>query len=279
MKRIVKKILYCLFISSVLLNISGCSSLDNQQLNSTFQQVSSLLDDEKSKNIKIIKNLILEGYKFEDLIENYMDNVTYEFYDSKSLGRYITVKGNIDFVGTPVFTVIQFKKVNDDLYEFSLMKLNDQVQDSSVGENFYHSMVESAKNNGLKKVSNASGDYALHTAKSNNFSNANDNNEIDEHKNSGEYILPTADSEYISVEYMKSMVTNGDTSLIRLAVNEMFARHGATFSKQKNIDYFSSKSWYNPIEGVSDEYIQENLFNNYEKANLKNLLYVESLYK
>ena len=58
MKRIVKKILYCLFISSVLLNISGCSSLDNQQLNSTFQQVSSLLDDEKSKNIKIIKNLI-----------------------------------------------------------------------------------------------------------------------------------------------------------------------------------------------------------------------------
>lgn len=97
--------------------------------------------------------------------------------------------------------------------------------------------------------------------------------------NVSEYILPTADSEYISVEYMKSMVTNGDTSLIRLAVNEMFARHGATFSKQKNIDYFLSKSWYNPIEGVSDEYIQENLFNEYEKANLKNLLYVESLYK
>lgn len=281
MNNLVKKVLYCLFISLVLLNISGCSSLNNQQINSVFQQVSSLFDDEKSKNIEIIKNLILEGYKFGDLIENYMDDVTYDFYDSKNFGRYITIKGNIDFLGTPVFTVIQFKKINEDLYEFSQIKINDVYQDITIKEEFYASLIVSAMDNGLKRTSNAFGDYTLHTATSNNPSQSNNNKDYSlyEPGEGSEYILPTADYEYIPIEYIKTMVKDGDTSLIRLAVNEMFARHGYTFQKPENIEYFSNKSWYYPIEGLTDEYVRENLFNEYEKENMNNLLYVEDMYK
>ncbi len=279
MKRIVKKFLYCLFLSSVLLNISGCSSSNNQQLNSAFQKISGLVNDEKSKSTENIRNMVLYDYKVGEYIENSMKDVTYNFHKSINDGsEYITIKGNITYMKKSVVLTLQYKKVDDIGYDLYTMTFDGVPANIVYFWDIYDTFNENAVAKGLKKVPNTLGGYDLYDLRDNKGVINNNKNIYTISKND-EYILPTSNSEYISVEYMKSMVTNGDTSLIRLAVNEMFARHGATFSKQKNIDYFSSKSWYNPIEGVSDEYIQENLFNDYEKANLKNLLYVESLYK
>ncbi|MBQ8606308.1 MAG: YARHG domain-containing protein [Clostridia bacterium] len=47
------------------------------------------------------------------------------------------------------------------------------------------------------------------------------------------------------------------------AVNEIYARHGYTFSTQKILDYYKSKSWYTPRADFSESELNE-----IEKANI-----------
>jgi hypothetical protein len=280
-----KKNLYFVFICLISIIFVGCSSSNNQQINSSFQQINnivqqikSIVNDEESKNIEIIKNMVRDdGYRFGDLFENSLSDITYEFYDPAEDGNtYVTIKGNIFYKDKPVVVTLQYKKIDDERYEFYTMTYNDIPQNTLETIAFFNFLEENA----IKKAENyVSDDNSNAQIGDDNY---NDNNYYDSYMSvydDEEFILPTADREYIPIEYIESMVDNGDTSLIRLAVNEMFARHGITFQKPENIEYFSSKSWYYPIEGLTDEYVRENLFNEYEKENMNNLLYVEDMYK
>ena len=80
---------------------------------------------------------------------------------------------------------------------------------------------------------------------------------------SGEYIFPNSDSEYLT-EYDLSSMSSEE---FRIARNEIYARHGRMFKDKALQNYFDSKSWYTP--SVRPEDFNEQWLNEYEKANAK----------
>ncbi|MEH7082900.1 YARHG domain-containing protein [Neobacillus drentensis] len=80
---------------------------------------------------------------------------------------------------------------------------------------------------------------------------------------STEYILPTSDKGVMSEED----VANLTKDQLRLARNEIYARHGYVFKSQDLQTYFSGKSWYQPdpsFDGSLNEIEKENV--NFIKA-------------
>lgn len=71
-----------------------------------------------------------------------------------------------------------------------------------------------------------------------------------------EFILPSSDSRY----YLKSELEGLTKEELRLARNEIFARHGRRFEDSELQIYFESKSWY---RGTDSDYT----LNKYEQAN------------
>ena len=65
-----------------------------------------------------------------------------------------------------------------------------------------------------------------------------------------------------------SEVENYSHDEIQLRINEIYARHGRVFQSKTNVEYFGAQSWYQPVEGKSDEQIVSE-FNEYEKANVE----------
>lgn len=96
------------------------------------------------------------------------------------------------------------------------------------------------------------------------------------HWDDTEYILPDSDLIFIEKDELQKLADEGGKELVRRAINEIYARHGFVFKNEKNIDYFSSKSWYVPKEGLTDSYIKENLLNDFEVTNLNRLLSIEN---
>lgn len=81
----------------------------------------------------------------------------------------------------------------------------------------------------------------------------------------------TSDSEYSdsSSRYLESSEIAGYTKdEIQLMINEIYARHGRTFSSEKYSEYFSSQDWYQPVSDKADEEIVKE-FNEYERANIE----------
>ena len=82
----------------------------------------------------------------------------------------------------------------------------------------------------------------------------------------GEYILPTSDTAYLT----DADVAGLSKEQIRLAINEIYARHGRIFEAEDLNQYFSSQSWYTPLY-TADEFtaMESSLLNDYEKANIQ----------
>jgi len=75
------------------------------------------------------------------------------------------------------------------------------------------------------------------------------------------YILPYSDSQYLSESDLYGLTSEQ----LRIARNEIYARHGRTFNDEGLQSYFNSCSWY--YGTVSPENFNENILNKYEKAN------------
>lgn len=78
---------------------------------------------------------------------------------------------------------------------------------------------------------------------------------------SSEYIFPDSNSEYLATSDLKGM----SQSQVRLALNEIYARRGATFETASNKKYFESKSWYKATCSKAEA---QKKFNKYEKTNV-----------
>jgi hypothetical protein len=81
---------------------------------------------------------------------------------------------------------------------------------------------------------------------------------------SASYLMPGSADRYLEPSDLQGYSSDE----IQLMINEIYARHGREFHTQEYIDYFSSKDWYNPVPGKSDEAIVSE-FNEYEKENIK----------
>lgn len=80
-----------------------------------------------------------------------------------------------------------------------------------------------------------------------------------------EYILPDSEIRYLN-EYD---ITGWSVDEIRLAKNEIYARHGRIFEDEDLDQYFRSKTWY--IPSIEPEDFQTDVFNEYEKKNVEYL--------
>ena len=77
------------------------------------------------------------------------------------------------------------------------------------------------------------------------------------------YLLPGSDSMNLSTNDIRGL-SNDE---IRLAIYEIFARHGKIFQDQAVNDYFLALGWYQPSSGYD-----EGTLNTYEKFNLNLLI-------
>lgn len=82
-----------------------------------------------------------------------------------------------------------------------------------------------------------------------------------------DYILPTSDSEYLT----RSDVEDLSQTENRLAINEIYARHGYTYQTEDLKEYFEDKSWYHSNPDVNQSTWNDSMLNNYERENI-NLL-------
>ena len=94
----------------------------------------------------------------------------------------------------------------------------------------------------------------------NNTQDADDRQ--DETENS-EYILPESDTRYVEQDEIDQLTKNE----VRLAINEIYARHGRIFENSELREYFESKDWYDGT--IEPEDFDEDVLNQYEKANVK----------
>ncbi|UEL48673.1 YARHG domain-containing protein [Terrisporobacter hibernicus] len=96
--------------------------------------------------------------------------------------------------------------------------------------------------------------------------------EVEEYNNdleNDQYFIVDSDSRYLT-ETELSAYTDEELSFIR---NEIFARYGYVFKKDKYINYFSEKSWYTPDSTFQGN---EEDFNNYEIKNIELIKSLES---
>ena len=84
------------------------------------------------------------------------------------------------------------------------------------------------------------------------------------------YLYPS-DERYIT-ESELSLFSKDEVALIR---NELYARHGYTFSNEYYGNYFAEKSWYRPNSSLTDGSQVEIYFNQYELENKKTLVQYE----
>lgn len=80
--------------------------------------------------------------------------------------------------------------------------------------------------------------------------------------NSG-YIIPDSSSRYLSASDLKGL----SSSELRLARNEIYARHGRKFDDSGLQNYFNGQSWYKGT--ISPGSFSESILNAYEKANVE----------
>ncbi len=83
------------------------------------------------------------------------------------------------------------------------------------------------------------------------------------------YILPESDTRYYTEEELSSLTADQ----LRLARNEIYARHGRTFDKEDLQAYFDSQPWYRGTIAPDD--FDDSVFNEYEKANVQLIQSVE----
>lgn len=100
-----------------------------------------------------------------------------------------------------------------------------------------------------------------------------ENTDATETVNADEYVIPNSDSTYLDKAFLETF-SNED---LRLARNEILARHGRMFNSEDLQNYFNSTSWYSgTIPGEEFDADMDSYLNEYEKANINLIKEVES---
>lgn len=88
------------------------------------------------------------------------------------------------------------------------------------------------------------------------------------------YVLPNSDAAFLSPEDLEGL----SPEELRLARNEIYARHGRTFAAEDLNAYFISQSWYRAIYSPEEfDVLAPELLNKYEVANLALILEAEGI--
>lgn len=93
-------------------------------------------------------------------------------------------------------------------------------------------------------------------------------------QDAGKYILPDSSTVYLTEADLAGFTAEE----LRLARNEIYARHGRAFKTDWIRDYFEGKDWYEPLYDADyfDSNLAETALNEYEKANAAFILAYEN---
>lgn len=97
-----------------------------------------------------------------------------------------------------------------------------------------------------------------------------DNTNIDDEDLSDYFIFEDSDKRYLKGSELQTY----DAETLRLARNEIYARHGRKFQDTELQAYFESMPWYNGR--LDPEEFSEDVLNSYEKKNLKKITQYEN---
>ena len=82
-----------------------------------------------------------------------------------------------------------------------------------------------------------------------------------ENQNNEEFILPESNSRYLTEEDLAGL----DLAYLRIARNEIYARHGRRFKDDRLQDYFDSKDWYDGT--IDPEMFDDSVLSSIEISN------------
>ena len=92
---------------------------------------------------------------------------------------------------------------------------------------------------------------------------ANNNTNPITSADSAEYILPDSSTKYYTIDDVNWLRSDE----IRLAINEIYAKHGRMFKSEELQNYFNSKSWYNP--SIPADQFNDSMLNDCERHNIE----------
>ena len=185
------------------------------------------------------------NYSAEDLISSHYSDLSYQGSASKMIGEKMlfgSLKTDYFFVGY---------MAKEQLEDFSRLISNNSLS------------TQKSSNNSSATLSN--------NTNNNSYNNNNNNdNEINNTYNNSDssiedYILPYSSSRLLSDNDL-----NGLTAWeCRIAINEIYARHGMRFDDQVLQPYFDGKTWYNGYISISE--FDESVFSSIEDQNIKTI--------
>ena len=88
-----------------------------------------------------------------------------------------------------------------------------------------------------------------------------------------DYVLPDSDRRYLTAEDINGLTADE----LRIARNEIYARHGRLFSSEELQAYFNGKSWYRGT--ISPDAFTESMLSDIEKKNVKLIQQMETLFQ
>ena len=97
-------------------------------------------------------------------------------------------------------------------------------------------------------------------------------NEMQSPVNDEGFVFAKSSSEVLSEEMVLALSddrTVGFQRLLRMSINEIYARHGRLFKDQELQDYFNSLSWY--VGYISPDEFEESMLSEIERANVQTI--------
>lgn len=323
-----KKIVTFILAGSMLSLLTGCKEV-NEVLDTVDDQVGNILhsDDSEVLFIKDASHVGNAKITYEDVLENYFHNTTWNFFEGEKGEKVVEFTGYFRRDGTDLKFRMQFLLDKDGkTFREGAMTVNDlqlsELQAACIMTTLFYNYADShnisieqpdgydsteqeedfsdilqeyeaqQKNTTIAGVQNRTteqNNWSSNQVQSNIVNNSDayveEDSEEDEQEDydtddgdmdtdeeydtdddEEEYILPYSGSCYLSEEDIEGL---SDKEL-RLARNEIYARHGRKFKDKTLQKYFDEKSWYEG-EYEPDEF-QETWLSLLERKNAAFLL-------
>lgn len=230
----------------------------------------------KKKKVSYKKINAAVKKKYKDIIDDVAcnsDYCEYAYYDINKDGIKDLIVGSgsceADYVNT-VYTANKKRQVSSAGSFWSLCQLYEAENGKGIyavyGHMGYETVTQVTLKNGKVKTKElwskeVSNDEYYSNSKPITTKEANSSSQSS-YGNEGDYILPYSDSSYLTAADVNWM----SPDLLRLARNEIYARHGRIFDSADLSNYFNSQSWYTGLY-TADEF-SDDWLNAYEKENI-----------
>ena len=220
----------------------------------------------------------LSNCKYGDVFDEFFISTEWEHFKTKKGNNAVEFIGYCNYRKTKVKARIEFILAKDEKsFEVATLELNDVPQTDDVRNSLlYKAFMDYVSAHDLMEEigvtekefkglffaeSEPKNEDVVETTKSDYQDVADINNAKRNNQESDKYILPES-----SIRYLENSELPLLKHQLRLARNEIFARHGRMFKDKSIQKYFDSMPWYVP--SVKPERFNSNVLNEFEKYNI-----------